>query len=294
MTEPAAALPASTAPIRPEITASLPTFVIIGAMRCGTTSVHNWLRQLPDVSMSRKKELSFFVSGKHGNWDKGLDWYAGNFDPSKLVRGESSPKYTKDPIFPGVPERLHATLPEARLLYLVRDPIARLLSHYTVIALQGWEHRSLADALANLDSNEYVIPGLYSHQLDRYRRLFADDRIMVVALEDLQRDPAAVMRRILPFLGLPADAVDTLDLRAQNVSRAKRAVTPFGRKVQQRFGRRALHFGNRFPLVRRALFRPMVRPSLDPGLRAGLEQVYAPDVAALRASTGQAFSDWSI
>ncbi|MEO7118120.1 MAG: sulfotransferase, partial [Candidatus Limnocylindrales bacterium] len=204
-------------------------------------------------------------------------------DPTKPVRGESSPKYSKDPIFPGVPERMHALIPEARLIYLVRDPIERLLSHYHVIALQGWERRNLAEALGDLSpSNRYLAPGLYAHQLEQYRAIFAADRIHVATLDALQRDPTAEMGRILEFLGLPVADAATLDLSAHNRSAPKRAVTPNGRRLQRRLGRRSLHLAGRIPGLRTVVYRPMSRPTLDPALRARLEAFYAADQAVLR------------
>ena len=78
----------------------LPTFIVIGAMRAGTTSLHSYLALHPDVFMSAKKELNFFKSD--GEFSKGVEWYSAQFDGSFPVRGESSPNYTKYPVATGV------------------------------------------------------------------------------------------------------------------------------------------------------------------------------------------------
>src|SRR5919106_4193832 len=99
---------------------ALPTFVIIGAQKCGTTALHSYLSRHPEVSMSRPKELDFFVEG--ANWEKGVDWYRSRFDGAAKARGESSPNYTAHPMLAGVPERMAELVPDAKLIFMVRDP----------------------------------------------------------------------------------------------------------------------------------------------------------------------------
>ena len=108
--------------------AALPNLIIIGGLKCGTTSIHHYLGLHPEIHMSKPKELNFFV--EELNWDLGLDWYRGRFDDRFAVRGESSPHYTNLPYFEGVPERIHEHIPDAKLIYMVRDPISRILSHW--------------------------------------------------------------------------------------------------------------------------------------------------------------------
>src|SRR5687768_8813331 len=102
----------------------LPNLIIIGAMKCGTTSMHGYLRRHRQIEMSGTKELDFFIAGR--NWEKGPDWYASQFPGGTAIRGESSPNYTSALIFPGVPERMHSVVPDARLLFMVRDPVDRI------------------------------------------------------------------------------------------------------------------------------------------------------------------------
>jgi len=107
---------------------NLPNLIIIGAMKCATTSLHYYLNLHPQISMSEEKELDFFIH--KNNWHKGIEWYKTNFTGNASVYGESSPNYTKYPFFNGVPERMHAVVPDAKLIYVVRDPIERIISHY--------------------------------------------------------------------------------------------------------------------------------------------------------------------
>lgn len=101
----------------------LPNLVVIGGMKCGTSSLHYYLSLHPQISMSEPKELSFFAE----NWPRGRDWYEAHFPEDLPIRGESSPNYMKHPAFPGVPERMVSLVPDAKLVYLVRDPIARIV-----------------------------------------------------------------------------------------------------------------------------------------------------------------------
>ena len=119
--------------------AQLPNLIIIGGLKCGTTSIHHYLGLHPEIQMSKPKELNFFV--EELNWDLGLDWYASRFDDRFKVRGESSPHYTNLPRFEGVAERIHEHCPDARLLYMVRDPIKRILSHWVHATGAGYETR---------------------------------------------------------------------------------------------------------------------------------------------------------
>ena len=98
--------------------------------------------------MSRPKELNFFVVEL--NWDLGVDWYRSHFPAGAPVRGETSPHYTNRPRFAGVAERMRETLgPDARIVYMVRNPLDRLLSHYLHNVGGGYESRDLADAVAD-------------------------------------------------------------------------------------------------------------------------------------------------
>src|SRR3954454_424581 len=119
----------------------LPKLLIIGAQKCGTTSLHTYLDAHPDVHMAAEKELDFFIEDRA--WQRGLEWYATRFRDDAGVRGESSPNYTGWPVWDGVPERAAAVIPKARLVYLVRDPIDRIESHYLQRRLQDGARRDI-------------------------------------------------------------------------------------------------------------------------------------------------------
>ncbi|HWG97924.1 MAG TPA: sulfotransferase [Pilimelia sp.] len=202
----------------PRVAGALPTMLIIGAMKCGTTALHGYLGRHPAVAMSAPKELNFFLgpataaaasrpdpdAWAAGNWHRGLDWYAAQFDPGAAVRGESSPGYTS-PAHPYAAERIAAHLPDVRLVYLVRDPVDRALSQYRHHVRGGTEHRPVATALFAPDS-QYLDRSRYLARLEPYLSRFDTGRIAVVALEELRADPRRVLADLCVFLG--ADPVD--------------------------------------------------------------------------------------
>ena len=145
---------------------ALPNLIVIGGLKCGTTSLHHYLNLHPQIAMSRPKELNFFVAEL--NWELGPEWYASHFERDAEIRGETSPHYTNLPRFEGVAERMRELLGDgARLIYMVRDPIERMLSHYLHNVGGGYESRPMAEALADPDS-AYVARSRYAMQLEPY------------------------------------------------------------------------------------------------------------------------------
>ena len=167
-----------------------PNLFIIGSMKSGTTSLHNYLNTHSDIYMSDNKEPGYFVPQMTLNL--GLDWYQSLFETGKSYRyaGESSTHYTKLPVYEGVAERMHAYNPNARLIYLMRNPFDRLVSHYwhEVRKIEhGGEHR---DLLSAVDVNsEYVAFSHYARQLAPYIALFGREAIYTLTFEALKKDP---------------------------------------------------------------------------------------------------------
>ncbi len=154
---------------------ALPTFFIIGTAKAGTTSLHHYLDLHPQIQMSAIKEPNFFAGAENGTPYPGgrvdrLEEYERLFDPSVEVRGEASPSYTNHPRRVGVPERIKALVPHAKLIYLVRDPIARTVSHYQHSVAVGRERRSLEDALSDLSDPllPWTSTSRYASQLELY------------------------------------------------------------------------------------------------------------------------------
>ena len=193
--------------------AALPNVIVIGAMKCGTSALHRYLSRHPQIAMSQPKELNFFFGPERlpdageetwarGNWHRGLGWYAAHFSGAAPVRGESSPGYTS-PDHPEVAARLAGVVPQARLLYLVRDPVARAVSQYWHHRRDGSEFRPLDEALLD-PASQYVARGRYHARLAPFLRHCSRVAISVVAQEDLLHDPCATLAALSRFLGVDA------------------------------------------------------------------------------------------
>ena len=109
----------------------LPNLIVIGSTKSGTTSLHRHLEEHPEIMMSTPKELRFFLEDwnwQGGSWQRGIEWYESKFDSSAPIRGESTPAYTTYPFVRDVPEKMARVIPSAKLLYIVRDPMERIVS----------------------------------------------------------------------------------------------------------------------------------------------------------------------
>lgn len=199
---------------------SRPHFVIIGAMKCATSTLHDQLAGVPGVFMTTPKEPCFFSDDEV--WGRGLDWYEGLFSGAGAgdLCGESSTHYTKLPTHPLAAERMHRHLPDARLIYVMRDPIDRLVSHY----IHGWSRREISVGIddAVIQHPELIAYSSYARQIGPWAERYGFGRILPVFFERLTREPAAEFVRIAEFLGLRAgDAVWSPDLEAKNRSSSR-------------------------------------------------------------------------
>jgi len=184
-----------------------PNLIIIGAAKCGTQALHHYLGLHPEVSMSQPNELDFFV--EEVNWGRGLDWYESHFTGMAKIYGESSPSYTRYPKFKGVPARLFSVVPDAKLIYVVRDPVARIISHYRFNRVRGARKRGTGQAprktlhavLRSFD-NVYVWQSMYGTQLRQHLAYFPLSRILVVSQEDLLEQRRATLQEVFDFLGV--------------------------------------------------------------------------------------------
>jgi hypothetical protein len=277
-----------------------PNAIIIGAMKCGTSSLHRYLQVHPQIFMSTPKELRFFT--KH--WKKGIGWYESKFDTDRAVRGESSPQYTQYPRHPDVPARMHSVVPDARLIYLVRDPIDRVVSHYLERLGQLREHRELSSLLTDFESDkhaqmQYINPSKYWQQIERYLKFYPADRILVLALEDLQKRRLETLRQVFRFLAIDDSFWHESFDKVWNESSVKRRASWVGELIYPPWLHRTLHRRNvprpivdGFQGLVRAIGKPIERPKLSPAVEARMIDCFRSDVESLRAFTGKSFADW--
>lgn len=278
---------------------ALPNLLVIGAQKAGTSSLHRYLDLHPEISMSHRKELNFFMLHPEPSEEE-LERYKQNFDSRARVRGESSPNYTCHPQVPDVPERIHRLIPEAKLIYMVRDPIERAVSSYLQAHAMGEDTRPIGEALEDPDT-WYVSRGLYYAQLERYLPFFRREQILVVAQEALFKRRAETMRRIFGFLDVDESYWSPGFEQRWEVSSGKGRLYRFAYRASRRVA--GPDFWTRLPMGVRRLGERMVygprdgassRPALDEGLRERLTERFRDDARRLRELTDQDFPEWSV
>lgn len=283
-------MPHESAPNGDDRAGRLPDFVIIGAMRAGSTSLARYVGAHPGVSMPSRKEIHFF----DWNWDKGVDWYRAHFReaPSGTIAGEATPIYI---VYREAMERMAATCPDAKLLVILRDPTARAYSHYWYNRMLGFEPLEFPEALAaeagrstgttDRRTFDYVARGRYLAQLKHVCDLYPRRALHVVLLEDLNRAPIDTYHSVCQFLGIddtfvPPHLGEPLNRHA---SYRSKALAKASRGLPEPF-RRA---------VRRLNHRQVGYPPMPAGARRRLGELFASDNAALASWLGRDLSVWT-
>ena len=267
----------------------LPTFLLIGAMKSGTTTLWWYLAEHPDVFMTTPKEPNFF----NDHWHRGVGWYERLFKPAggALARGEASVRYTSFPDDPECPARIASVVPDARLLFLARDPVQRIRSHYLHELAALRERRPLEQALR--ENPTYLDRSRYAMQLERYLEHFPRERLLVVRAEDLFRTPLEVLPRVYAFLGVDHSWRPAGPMRRDNETARKfRLPVPvrWGAKLASQAGlhRHVPHWAKetvRVVTQRRSPAMPEVR--IPPALAAELRAELADDLRRLDGIAGQ-------
>lgn len=276
----------------------LPNLIIIGAMKCGTTTLHHHLNLHPKIFMSREKELDFFVYEL--KWKRRLEWYKSHFVGEATIYGESSPNYTNYPYWAGVPERMYSIVPEAKLIYILRDPIERIISHYTHRYAAGKESQPISRALSNFDNNVYISRSKYYMQLEQFLNYFPGENILVITLEDLSNRPQKTWEVILDFLEL--DKSDNFNPSPKKLHRSsfKRRKNQWGETLSRSFMKKTI---KKMPPEVRYNFEKIFylpfsqkveKPNLDEKLQERLVDYLLEDVNRLRKYTGHDFKEWCV
>ncbi|MGF1540457.1 MAG: sulfotransferase domain-containing protein [Pleurocapsa sp.] len=202
----------------------MPSFIIIGAKKCGTTSLFHYLSGHPNIGAPTWKEISYF----NIHFARGSLWYKSFFpislpklDSQDLITGEATASYI---CHPQAPQRIAETLPDVKLIALLRNPVDRAYSHYHHTKRIGRENLSFEEAIAQEDlrvkqleheSQElglksspaynytYLSSGLYAEQLKNWLKLFNKQQLLILRSEDFFDRPEAIFKQVLNFLKLP-------------------------------------------------------------------------------------------
>ena len=299
-----------------------PDFLIIGAPKAGTTALHNALARHPEVFMSNPKEPKYFLCDQappphwRGPGDKHSQqewiWRRSDYDalfasaPESSARGESTPFYLWSA---GAHRRIAETLPDVKLIAVVRDPIDRAYSNWMHLWCDGLEPISdFAEAFACEQDRihagyapfwRYRELGLYGEQLQHLHQYVDPERVLVMRYRELIDDPRAAVDRASSFLGLstghvceiPSDNARVYvepSWRTQMLGPVVRGAAWLGQFAPPQVWRRAAP-----PLIRRLRGSGEAhRPLLSPEQRSSMIDFFAEDIALLTQVTGQDFSQW--
>ena len=244
----------------------LPNMLVLGVQRGGSTSLHSYLVQHPQIMGAIRQEVHYFDS----NYWRGAGWYRAQFRdrPGKTIAFDNTPYYI---FHPAAPQRVAETLGGAKFIVTLRNPVDRAASQYWLSVSQGHETLPFADAVAKESerlgnseellrsgaiqthtahrTNSYLSRGLYAQQLRNWFQFHPRENFLVLQSEKMFADPPATMARVFDFLGLPPAP---LNAKALNKGKPEK---------------------------------------MDPALRAKLEEHFAAPNRELEALLGQKF-DW--
>jgi len=267
----------------------LPDFAIIGAMKCGTSTLHEQLRARPGLFMSEPKEPNFFSDDDQ--WERGLGWYRGLFDAASTQQrcGESSTHYTKLPTHPQAAARMHATVPELKLVYLVRDPLERIASQY----IHEWSQREVREPFGEAVRihERFVSYSCYALQLQPYLEYYGADRVLLVSFERMLAEPEEELARVCRFIGdtSPEPVRWSRDVGARNRSQERLRRDPVRESILGHpLGRALVRLVPRAARGRaKQLWQLGERPELTGELRAQVAARIDADLRALGAGLGR-------
>lgn len=194
--------------------------IIIGAQKAGTTTLFDCLAPHPDIATANKKEVNFFGF----QFERGLDWYLGLFDTGDRIKLDASPQYLH---ISSVAQQLRLALPDANLVCLIRDPIARAISNYRFNLARGLQDPSESftqSVKTSRGEDIYLRKGLYAQQLGGFDSFFDAGQLLLIDFADLAADQRNVTNRVCSFAGLrdmPANmAMHSASNKTAQVSRS--------------------------------------------------------------------------
>lgn len=268
-------------------------FMIVGAMKCGTSSLARALAAHPGVCFSRPKEPQFF--NRVTAWRQALPRYHALFAPRPgQLLGEGSVQYTWFPEYLGTPQRLHEYNPALRLIYLMRHPVERVVSHYAHELVRG-RVKGPPEAVVLRDP-AYVNRSRYAVQIRPYLERFPREQVLLLVFEEMVAAPRETLETVLRFLGLPPDPPEAVELPWRHPSAGawyyKQWFRALGTLPIVRRARTHLPRALRSRLRSVVKRRLPARPTFSPPLRRALWALLEDDVREMEAILGRPVGAW--
>ncbi len=283
-----------------------PDALLIGAEKCGTTTLTDLLDQHPGLTLSKPLGSDFFSR----NYGRGLDWYRSLFaDDGANTCLDVSLSYTSAPLTKmarneaqrdlrtiGVPARIHAAKPDARFLYILRDPVTRTYSSYWHAVRYGYKDIGFLNALEA--TPQFLDTSNYAGQLELYLEWFPISSFRIILFEEMREDPVAEARHCFRFLELDQPDFAPVFERAKNVSfkynavgRYIRDLMPTGSAMNSLVNRAQAMIPRRLENFAKRLIATDV-PPMDADAATFLEDYFRPHNEKLAALTGMDLSAW--
>jgi hypothetical protein len=275
------------------LSVTLPGLLLLGAPKCGTTTLAAWWDQQPAGFTAPEKEVGFFTV----EWDRGLGWYRSRFSGASpgQVTCDASPGYLYDD---QALDRIADVLPDARLAVVLREPVSRVWSHWCYMAALGLEPRSFDRVLTEEAADPsitppdfpigYLVGSRYVRRLEAVAARFDRSQLLVLLTEDLRDDPAGTFAALCRHGGIQPGPPG----ERENAGRFPRSL-----RLQQLLGRAhaARWPGGIGSRLMWANLRAGTTPPLAPHHRRRLEELLSGEAAALEAWLGRPLpSNWAI
>ncbi len=277
-----------------------PDIVVIGAMRAGTTTLQQLLNQLPGISVAEIKETNFFCFDGPDS-PQGWAWYEKQFRDECPLWCDISPGYAKRDLFPDVARKIAAANPEARIMFIARDPLKRAISQYAHSFHSGQNLPAPSDLVGTPEGDHIISTSLYAYNLEPFQEFFGD-RIEILDFAHLTNAPTAFLQDFMDTTGLDGDASEVSVSVSNTSQELARQPRWFGKLRESRWGDALRSHVPRKPalLLKRVLTQTLSQgtarevPAFSADDKARLADAMAADVAAFRKLSGQDFSDWCV
>ena len=279
-----------------------PDFFIIGAAKCGTSAMYDYLLRHPRLFMSEIKETEYY--SKESIHSKGPEWYRCLFLEAggDQLCGEASTTYTRWPHTPDVPDRINRDAPDARFIYVMRHPVQRTFSHYSHHMRLGIT-MTFEEALAKDDI--YVDCSKYMEQIRRYQRFFPRDRFLFLFHDEYRKDPREVLYKVQRFLGIEeldlveeglvfSNVTGADNFVRKNTTRKLRSVpliNSIAENMPQSWKDRAYSILKKSPIGRRLEGKHKIEPMLEE-TRDRLLKLFEPHTRDLEQYLGIELPSW--
>jgi len=286
----------------------LPTFIIAGAPKAGTTSLYHYLSEHPEVFMSEPKEVNFFsreeieAQGLYYPDFKArtLQEYEALFDRAGSAKaiGEGSVSYL---FYPSVPIKIKETIPNVKIIILLRDPVERAYSHYLMdyrLGLVDVPFETIVTGNSDHPKQElyyqqYVLLGMYYEQVRRYLDVFGSDQVRIYLQDDLKSRPVSVISDLYAFLGVDPSCLPDMGKQHNAFSMPKnRWVRALYSSARTRSFVKGLAPRSLRSRIRSTFFQTEQKPKMAESCRKYLKELYRDDVDKLEELIGRELSSW--